>query len=227
MAKKYCKKSSVQSLANEVKIRKGSSSGIQGSSIASDIDALILPTQRGSPDTVLTAENPFATIQRGKFSGGSVSVVPQNATATLSQDGGYVSIENGETLASVKIPATNLSAVEYKDIPMASGQSSFSVSNLLFSPVGYAIFLSSDVQSGSNYKDINIAGLIQTKSGVLAGRTLLKSSDSKHKDGYEVISTSATFASNSVSVSNIVASNGSTSYNCAFANTHYICVVWG
>ena len=74
MAKKYCKKSSLTSVAEEVRTRNGTSAQIPFANIATTISNLAIPAQRGAPSTVLTASNPSTTIQRGKYTGGSVSL---------------------------------------------------------------------------------------------------------------------------------------------------------
>lgn len=219
MAKKYCKKSSMQAVANEVKTRKGSSSNIQGSSVASDIGNLVIPTQRGAPTTTLTASNQSATVQRGKYTGGSVLVVQQNATATLSQNGGYVPIEDGKTLASVKVPAVNLYRVVTGEITPANNSTSLSLPmESSITPKGFvAIMVTASGGVGTPY----IGGIAYdgtTVYGVAAG--------SSASNGCPITSASVSKSAGNITVSNIVATDGS-AFSATFKNNKYVYAVWG
>lgn len=218
MAKKYCAKSSMQAVADEIKTRKGSSSNIQGSNIASDISNLVIPTQRGSPTTVLTASSTSQTIQRGKYTGGSVSVVPQIATAQLSQNGGYVQIESGKTLASVKVPAKNAYSYSSGKITPSNGATSISITGLSFEPTHIAIM---NTHIGSVYDDVvvsfycakqeDIMGLFTARSGYLG----------------KVSNATVSFGTNSVTISNIVGVRNGATINGIFRNKEYCWFVWG
>jgi len=219
MPKKYCKKSSVQSVADEVKTRKGSSSNIQGNNIASDISNLVIPTQRGSPTTVLTASSTSKTIQRGKYTGGSVSVASQNATAVLSRDGGNVTIESGKTLASVKVPASNLFQSASGTITPSSNATSIGLSNLSFRPIGAIFALTSG--SGSTNKP-KITYVAYTPNGVY-GNII----SGANYGGAMVTDASVSVTDNSITISNIRGVDGSTSYTGNFRNAQHSYFAWG
>ena len=216
--KMYCKKSSVQSVANEVKVRKGSSSSIQGNNIANEIDGLVLPTQRGAPNTVLTASNPSATIQRGKYTGGSVSVVPQNATAVLSAAGGNVTIESGKTLASVTVPASNVRQTVSGEIIPTNNATSISISNLDFRPVG--IWVSCSYTSGFLGRPDMIAWACYN-NGSSAGYL----TDYNYA-GKLVTSISASITNTSITISSISGS-GATGKFKGGTSGKYVYFVWG
>lgn len=222
--KMYCKKSSVQSVADEVKVRKGSSSSIQGSNIASEINGLVLPTQRGAPNTVLTASNPSVTIQRGKYTGGSVSVVPQNATAVLSRDGGNVTIESGKTLASVTVPAKNVVSYASGKITPADNVTSVQITGLSFSPVGFVVMC-----TNPNYKMSGSNNAVATVCCYKSGSGYLATGFMPNRSAYlgVVTSASATFGSNSFSVSNITGSRNGSTINCIFRDREYSWFAWG
>lgn len=224
MAKKYCKKSSMQAIATEVKTRKGSSSNIQGSNLATDISNLVIPAQRGAPTTTLTASNPSTTIQRGKHTGGSVSVVPQNATATIQSSGAYVPIENGKTLASVKVPATDRMSVAYGTTTPSSNATSITISGLSFSPVGIAIALTS-FGSVSTTSPKFITGLFK-KDGTVCG---VSGTDSEFSAKYFGVfkNASMSFGTNSVTISNIIATLNTSNVSVNFHNKQHTYVVWG
>lgn len=219
MAKKHCKKSSMQAVAGEVKTRKGSSSNIRGDNIASDISNLVIPAQRGAPETVLTASSTSKTIQRGKYTGGSVSIVPQNATATLSKSGGNVSIESGKTLASVKVPASNLFQSASGTITPSSNATSIGLSNLSFRPVG-VIFALTDGSGATNSPKITY--IAYAPSGIY-GNII----SGANYGGAMVTDASVSVTDNSITISNIRGVDGSTSYTGNFRNTQHSYFAWG
>ena len=219
MSKRYCKKSSVQSVADEVKTLKGSSSNIQGNNIASDISNLVIPEQRGAPEAVLTASSTSKTIQRGKYTGGSVSVVPQNATATLSKSGGNVSIESGKTLASVKIPASNLFQSASGTITPSSNATSIGLSNLSFRPIGAIFALTAG--SGATRKP-KITYVAYTQQG-MHGNII----SGANYGGAMVNAATVSVTDNSITISNIRGVDGSTSYTGDFLNAQYSYFAWG
>ncbi len=222
--KMYCKKSSVQSVVNEVKTRKGSLSSIQGSNIASAINGLVIPTQRGEPNTVLTASNQSVTIQRGKYTGGSVSVVPQNATAVLSRDGGNVTIESGKTLASVTVPASNVVSYASGKITPTDKVTSVQITGLSFSPTGFIVMC-----TNPNYKTSGSYDVFATVCCYKQGSGYVSTGFLPNNSAYlgVVTSASATFGSNSFSVSNIVGSRNGSTINCMFRDREYSWFAWG
>lgn len=219
MAKKYCKKSSMQAVAGEVKTRKGSSSNIQGNNIASDISNLVIPAQRGSPTTVLTASSTSKTIQRGKYTGGSVSVVPQDATATLSKSGGNVSVASGKTLASVKIPASNLFQSVSGKIKPGSSATSIGLSSLSFRPVGAIFALTGGTGSTRKPTITYVAYAPQVTYGnIISGANY---------GGAMVNAATVSVTDNSITIGNIRGVDGSTSYTGNFLGAEYSYFVWG
>lgn len=218
MAKKYCKKTSMQSVADEVKTRQGSSSNIQGSNIASDVSNLVIPTQRGSPTTVLTASSASKAIQRGKYTGGSVSVAPQDATAQLSQNGGYVPTESGKTLASIKVPASPVKQIKEGTVTPSENATSVSIDGLTFKPVGAIVALTG---TGTTYSTPKIA-FVAYDNGSVYGNVV-----SSTYGGAMVASVSAAITDTSITLSNIVAKDGSTTYNGNFVGGQYVYFVWG
>lgn len=221
MAKKYCRKSSIKAVADEIRVREGSSSTdkVQGSMMYYRIQNLELPVNYGSPNTVLTANNQSHTVLMGKYTGGSVSVTPQNATATLSQNGGYVPIEDGKTLASVKVPAKNAYSYSAGKITPASGATSISISGLSFTPLCIVVV---NTSKPSTLRENQIAVVYCDKSGTVRGVF-------PNKSAYvgSVTSASASFGSNSVSISNVVGVRNGTTINGAFANVEYSWFAWG
>lgn len=219
MAKRYCKKSSMQAVADEIKVRGGFSDKIQGSYMATEISNLEKPVDRGSPSVTLTASSPSYTVQEGKYTGGSVSVVPQNATATLSQNGGYVQTEEGKTLASVKVPAKNTYSYSTGKITPASGATSISISGLSFYP-SYIVVV--NTSRPSVLRNSQIATVYCDKNGTVKGAF-------PNNSAYvgSVTSASASFGSNSVSISNVVGVRNGTTFNGAFANVEYSWFAWG
>lgn len=220
MAKKYCKKSSMKAVADEIRVREGASSTdkVQGSMMYYRIQNLELPVNYGSPNIVLTANNQSHTVLMGKYTGGSVSVVPQNATATLSQNGGYVPIESGKTLASVKVPAKNVKSVATGSLTPSKNATSITVSGLSFRPVGMAVVL----QRGStSVVKPKIGGFIYNNgqiNGIAAGGTTY---------GSYLTSVSASITDNSITLSNFVVSESGSTFTANFINYQVAYMVWG
>lgn len=224
MSKKYCKKSSMQAVADEVKERAGYYSGttIQGNSIDFVIERLELPVQKGAPEVILTAQSPSYEAEGGKYTGGSVSVVPQNATATLSQNGGYVPVESGKTLASVKVPALNIRRVHYGRFKPSSGATSITIDSLPFKPLGIFLnFTESTTQNSPKiisfaYDNGSVYG--RAVSTTRAGGNITEASVSR-----------TTTAPYSISITNIKAAEGSTHsvYAANFIGNFYVYVIWG
>lgn len=219
MSKKYCKKASMQAVADEVKVRLGASESytIQGSYMATEISNLEKPVNRGSPNIVLTASNPSYTAQTGKYTGGSVSVVPKNATATLTKDGNYVVPLSGEIFASVKVPAKNTFTIKSKIVTPGNGATSITVDGLSFQPKGL-VAVCTHPASGmtDNYVTAlccsnSVNGYFSTKSGYY-GR---------------VTNATVTANSTSITVSNIVGTRNNASISGRFRNVEYSCMVWG
>ena len=227
MAKRYCKKSSVQSVVNEVKTRRGSSSNIQGSNIASEISGLVLPTQMGAPSTVLTASNPSVTIQRGKYTGGSVSVVPQNATAVLSRDGGNVPIESGKTLASVTVPARNTFSYIAGSTTFQSDSTSFAISNVTFTPKGAIITCTKTNGLGFFDGEKAVEGLCI----IVNGNNTTSVDGIIYGSGYRgrITSASMTKSGNNLTINSILGTVRGSSVSPYFGdkNAEYSYMIWG
>lgn len=220
MAKKYCKKSSVQTVADEIRVRGGfpDTYKIQGSYMATEISNLEKPVNRGSPSVTLTASIPSYTAQEGKYTGGSVSVVPQIATAQLSQNGGYVLIESGKTLASVKVPASPVKQIKEGTITSSANATSVSIDGLTFKPVGAIVALTG---TGTTYSSPKIT-FVAYDNGSVYGNVV-----SSTYGGAMITSVSATITDTSITLSNIVAKDGSTTYNGNFVGGQYVYFVWG
>ena len=79
----YCKKSSIEAVVSEVKTKAGisQSTPMPFVDIADTISSLVIPTQRGSPSVSLDTSKTQHTIQRGVYTGGSVSVTAYQGTA--------------------------------------------------------------------------------------------------------------------------------------------------
>ena len=229
MAKKYCKKSSIQAVADEVKTRAGIS---QATPMAfGDIDdtivGLVIPTARGAPSTVLTASNPSTTIQRGKYTGGSVSVVPQNATATLSQNGGYVQVESGKTLASVTVPAKNTAQVVTGTFKPSSNATSVTIADqaITFTPQGVYLALAVGVSGTERTSPKFLIGYF-TADGTVVGITGYNSSGTPKYYG-RVTSLTADFGNGYVTLSNISTNRNGITETANFHNKDYAYIVWG
>ena len=173
MADRWCKKSSVQSVADEIKVRAGKQGQtIPFSNFVSEINNLVIPTQQSTEYIALDRNRTSYTIPRGIHSGsGTVSVDPQAKTVTLTQNGGTVYPNNGTVFSSVTVPAKNTVSVKSGTVTPSSGQSTIIIDGIGFSPTGYALCydVSSVTSDGISGKVLII---MQTKSGTLRGRIM-------------------------------------------------------
>lgn len=224
--KYYCKKSSIKSVVSEVKTKAGisQSTAMPFSDIASTIDSFVIPTQRGSPTEALTNSSRTYTIQRGVYTGGTVSVSAQSKTATLKASDSRVSPDSGKVLSSVIVPASNVYSVAEKTIPSPTrGATSITVSGLSFTPVGIILILTSaSVGVAKPY----IGGLSCVKSGnSWSVRGIAAGADEKY--GVPITSASVSMTSTSITISNIVATEGSSTFAATFSSNKLSCFVWG
>ena len=224
MADKYCKKSSFESVADEIRIRAGlaSSNKLTPSQMKTQIDNLAIPAQRGSPSKELKTNDALYTIQKGKYTGGSVYIDPQAKTATLTQNGGTVTDANNKPISSVTVPATNKVTLATGTLSLSEGQTSVSITGLSFSPKGYALCLNSTSSVSYSKFEGRIMFIMQVKDGILYGRIggTTKVTSGDEIAGIPITSTSSVFGSNYVTISGV---NGSSS----FTGYTHVYVVWG
>lgn len=223
MAKKYCKSTSVQAIADEVKTLKGSSGVIQGGNLASDIASLVVPTQHGAPSTKLTAASPTKTIERGLYTSGTISVTPQNKTATLTANGSTVKAGSNQALYGVTVPAKNTATFDYGSIKPSSGATSINITGLKFQPIGFAMF-PTETGSWNENTPRFILGMF-TASGLRLGVTGSNKSGTLY---YGVIkNASVSFGTNSITVSNITSSLNGSTVAATFQAKIFTWVAWG
>lgn len=211
-----CNDASIRLIADEVRKKAGTSQQIPFVNIADMIRGLVVPVDRGSPSAFVTSANPVYQIQRGKYSGGLVSVVPENVTAVLSKDGGYVEINNAA--ASVSVPAKNVYSYDSKKITPSDNATSISINGLSFSPTHFVII---NTYVGGIY-DNAVVSLYCDNGGGIQGLFTARS-------GYlgSVTSASVSFGNGSVTISNIVGVRNGSTINGIFRNKEYCWFAWG
>lgn len=221
MAKRYCKKSSLTSVANETRTRNGTSAQIAFNNLATTITNLAIPTDRGAPDYVLTGASPSQNLLKGKYTGGSVSVVPQNATAVLSRDGGNVTIESGKTLASVTVPAKEVYSYAKGLFTPSDKATSISISGITgFTPEGIIVFATNP--SHSNYTLESRATFVIKCIGNSVDGCL--TADSGYKG--RITGASVSYGS-TVTISNIVGTRNGSSVSPYFRGREHAYFIWG
>lgn len=214
-----CNDASIRMIADEVRAKAGTSQTIPFMNIADMIRGLVVPVDRGSPSAFVTSANPVYQIQRGKYSGGSVSVVSENVTAVLSKDGGYAQINN--VAASVTVPASD--NYKYAGWTVTPGDNSTSLSITdsrlnTFQPQGVLL-----ICTQANYK-VGSSGAVLCL--YCAGNNVDGSFTGKSGYKGKIASASVSYGS-TVTISNIAGTRNGTSVNCFFRNVEYSYFVWG
>lgn len=221
MAKKYCKKSSLESIADEIRTRAGTNDTMTPAQMKTAVDNLVIPTQQPTSYINLGASNSPYTIPKGIHSGhGTVTVSTQSKTATLSANGSTVYPDSGKVLSSVTIPAKNTFSVAVGTLTPSDKATSISITGLSFQPKGIAVMVTN---ASSSYvleprAIVNISSINNTVDGCLTASS-----------GYKGRVTGATvsFGSNSVSISNITATRNGSSVSPYFRNQEHSYFVWG
>ena len=223
--KYYCHKDSFTNasgtgVVDELRVRNGTVLAIPFDQIVPTINGLVIPAQRGAPNTQLTVNAPSKTIERGIYTGGSVSVNPQNVTAVLTAAGNTVTGENGRPMSSVIIPAANVFSYAVGTITPADKSTSISISGLSFTPVGFALLVTN---ATSKYTLEYSAILNLFCAGGTVDGCLTAQSGRRGK----VTGASVSFGSGSVSISNITAVRNGSSVSPYFRNSEHSYFVWG
>ena len=238
MADKYCKKSSLEAIADEIRVRNGDSSSTKylfPNEFESTISGLLIPTQRGAPSKELKTNDSSYTIQRGVYTGGSVFVDPisyegQNAiNPTFSQQ----TIKDSTNNKPIKKVVVN----GFDSHPLAAGgwrgsvksPTSITISGLSFTPVG-AIFL----LATSNTEKLAI-NMLWKIGNTIGGHATPNNSTSNSNRSALITSANFTFSNGSLSVSNIQCTDTSGTNTAHFyqtstsasSNQLYVYYIWG
>lgn len=223
MADKYCKKSSLEAVADEVRTRAGYPSSLKMTPLqmVDIINNLEIPVQRGAPNVELTVNSPSYTIPKGVYTGGLVYVLPQGGHATLTANGSTVSDPNGRPLSSVTVPPKNVYTVHNGTTTPSSGATTINFTGLNFKPVGIILAVadwSSKKPVGTN----NVVSMASVKGGSTYGCLGISSSYCG-----VITSASVTFTDNSVTISNIVANRNGSTVSGSFCNNQHYYIIWG
>lgn len=230
--KKYCKKTSVQSVADEVKIRKGSAASIQGSQIATDISNLVIPVQRGTVNKELKTNDTSYSILRGVYNNGSVYVDPVEWPSVVQPSVNQQIIKDANNR-----PLKKVSVGVFDFHPLAVGSwrgsqknpTSLTVSGLPFTPAGVILIC------GSNNSEKLAIGMIWKVGGVVGGHAMPNNTASDSNRSAVITSADITFSYGGFSVSNVrctdtSGTNGAHFYQTSTtesSNAKYLYYVWG
>lgn len=243
MADKYCKKSSLEALADEIRVRNGDSSSTKylfPNEFESTISGLLIPTQRGAPSKELKTNDSSYTIQRGVYTGGSVFVDPvsyegQNAINPSSSQQTISDSTNKKPIKKVVVNAANLYQVSVGNWRgTTKNPTSWSISGLPFKPVGLIFLTDSTLTSSSPY--YYIRWFCALSDGTVYGYARGRTSTSKTFLGAKIVSASVTFGNSNVSFSNVICNDtgygNQTAYiyqnsTSATSNTFYGYYIWG
>lgn len=219
MATYYCKESSLQALAAAIKNGAGiaSATKLAVNQFAAKIRAFVIPTSRGSPIYTLDTTKTSQAIQRGKYTGGSVSVTTEIITATLTAGGSTVSPASGKVIEKVIIPARD-DYLSKCGTFTPGANNTFSITNLTFKPVGIVMYAS--VLSGAKQPQlVNFSWVNGEAKGTAVSNSIFS--------GAPVTSASVSTTNSSISISNVVATANGSSFNCTWQTKQWTYFVWG
>ena len=236
---KYCKKSSLEALADEIRVRNGDGSSTKylfPNEFESTISGLLIPTQRGAPSKELKTNDSSYTIQKGVYTGGSVFVDPIELTANPSSSQQTIKDStNNKPLKKVTVNAANLYQVAVGNWRgTTKNPTSWSMSGLSFKPAGIIFLTDSILSSSSPYYFIR--WFCALNDGTVYGYCRGRTSTSNNFFGAKIVSASVTFGNNSVSFSNVVCNDTGYGNQTAYVyqnatslsgNAYYGYYIWG
>ena len=239
----YCKKSSLEAIADEIRVRNGDSSSTKylfPSGFTSTISGLLIPTQRGAPSKELKTNDSSYIIQKGVYTGGSVTVDPIEWLTIVQPSASQQIIKdaNNKPLKKVTVGAYNLH-------PLAVGAwrgsvknpTSITVSNITyngspFKPIGLILICASSDYSSDKSGSINQMWFVD---GVVGGHATASNSTSSTNRSAIITSANVSFSNGSFSVSNVSCRDTAKTqtahfyqqYTNASSNANYLYYVWG
>ena len=241
MADKYCKKSSLKALADEIRVRNGDSSNTKylfPNEFESTISGLLIPTQRGAPSKELKTNDVSYTIPKGVYTGGSVYVDPIDYPTIVQSSSSQQTIRdttNNKPLKKVTVAAANSHPVAVGTWRVGTkNPSSMSITGLSFKPIGVIVLSSSTLSPSSPYYFIR--WFCALSNGTIYGYARGRASTSRDFLGAKINSASVAFSQGSVSLSNIICNDktygNQTAYffqssTTAANNWPYFYYIWG
>lgn len=225
MASKYVKKSSIQGMVDIAKTQAGVNDSLtlpQG--VVDTINAIEPIVNRGSPSVLLSAnsENDKTyPIPKGRFTGGTVTVNPQEKTVTPTTKKQTIAADTNRALKKVTVQPTPLYKVKTGHTAALKNATSISI-NVDFKPEG-AIISYSSYGSVNNYS--RIVGVTNSLNG-LSMYGFSQGGSATAKPGGRV-QTPVTLGTNSVTVTNPTYLNPSGTSKAGLFSGIYVYVIWG
>ena len=220
----YCKKSSLDSIAAAIRGRSGKNNLLSfPNDFKDEIDALEIVQSKGSPSETLDATTKIYTIQKGRYTGGSVSVIPDTSQElTPSSSSQSISGQNGKTLAKVKVKAVPLYKIAEGLLQPSSSRTSWSLTGLSFQPEGAIMVALGSVDLLKTY---GIAGITNDLHGT-SGYGYARSYSSSGAPG-AVVSSPISLGTDSVSITNPQVTDPSKGTQAGLLSDPYYYCVWG
>lgn len=227
MADKYVKKSSIQGVVDIAKTQAGVSGSLtlpQG--VVDTITAIEPIVNRGSPSVLLSANSAndkTYPIPKGRFTGGTVTVNPQEKTVTPTTKKQTIAADTNRALKKVTVQPTPLYKVASGYFAYDSAKVSWSIT-VPFVPEGAALM--HGYFAGTD-KD-NIVGVASEKSGTYYGTTVGGGVGLGYRPGGRVITPlSIDKANKKVYITNAVyLSKSGNTVACKLKDV-YVYVIWG
>ena len=228
MTKKYCKKSSLESIADEIRTRAGTNDTMTPAQMKTAVDNLVIPTQQPTSYINLGASNSPYTIPKGIHSGhGTVTVRTQSKTATLSANGSTVYPDSGYVLSSVTVPAKTAFSYIADSTTFQSDSTSFTISGVTFTPKGAIITCTNTNGLGFFDRGKAVEGLciIVNDNNTTSVDGIIYGSGTRGR----ITSASMTKSGNNLTINSVLGTAGGSSVSPYFGdkNAEYSYMIWG
>lgn len=214
----YCKQSSLESVADAIRGRNGKIETMEfPSEFESEIDRLDKVNNEGSPSVTLREGLYEHILPPGRYTGGSVSVVPEEKTVTPKTTAQTVTASANKVLKKVTVNAVPLYKVYTEVLVGKSSLKSWSKTGLDFKPEGAVIV---DMGRTGTTESYRIRG-VRAGSG-LSSYGVARSSSTPGA----YVKTPITLGENSVSINAPKVQDGSNEKAGVLGGYYYI-FVWG
>lgn len=233
MSDKIVKKSSIQDVVDIAKTQAGVSNSITLPQGVVDTISTIEPiVNRGSPSVLLNAnsENDKTyPIPKGRFTGGAVTVNPQEKIVTPTTKKQTITADTNRTLKKVTVQPTPLYKVQTGTFTLTSGtnaiaKTSWSITGLSFKPEG-VIIGRQKLGFGNGYTIVTMTNATHGTSGYGVAEN---DGTASNKAPGCIVNTAISLGTNSVSVSapKVTTPDG-TIKDARFFGKTYVYVIWG
>lgn len=233
MADKYVKKSSIQQVVDVAKMQAGVSDSLTlPQEVVDTINAIEPIVNQGSPSVLLSANSTndkTYSIPKGRFTGGTVTVNPQEKTVTPTTKKQTIKADTNRALKKLTINPTPTYKVQTGTFTLQRGtnaiaKTSWSVTGLSFKPEG-VIIGRQILGFGDGYTIVTMTNATHGTSGYGVAEN---DGTSSSKAPGCIVNTAISLGTNSVSVSAPkVTTPAGVTKDARFFGKTYVYVIWG